>query len=220
MAILAAQRKTGRIAMTAFKKRFAPAYQKARKIIASGDFGAPALLTVLRTKGYSPQNDSGQADYLLPWGCHAIDLVTYLFGNVAQVSALQSAGTTHAYAVNLCYANGALGQLAVTDRAGPVWEEATAIGGNMMTVRVQNSIQMTAYKGDQPCAAHSPEFSCGSKQGAVEQGFVGELQEFADAIAEGREPESNIVQATHSMAVYEAIKRSAQSGSIVNVEDL
>ncbi|MCK4375840.1 MAG: hypothetical protein KAX19_10940 [Candidatus Brocadiae bacterium] len=50
------------------------------------------------------------------------------------------------------------------------------------------------------------------------QGFVGELREFVAAIREGRQPESSIAQATHRMAIYDAIRRSVQAGTPVQVE--
>jgi len=76
---------------------------------------------------------------------------------------------------------------------------------------------LQAYKGDQPFAQHYPNFTQ-SGMGHVEQGFVGELQEFAAAIRENREPESSIETSAHSMAIYDACERSAESGQREEVE--
>ena len=211
--VLAAKRKSGKICMTAFKKRFAPAYTRAKDIIESDDFGNPTLITMLRTKG------PGEPTYLLRWGCHVLDLMPYLFGSVARVCVFKTPGNTHAYSINMAFKNGAVGNLSVSDRPGGVWEEVTACGSNQVTVQTQNSIFMQAYKGDQPFARHYPNFTQSGK-GHVEQGFVGELQEFVAAIREGREPKSSIETSAHCLAIYEASVRSAESGHPEAVEAL
>lgn len=211
--VLETKRKTGRICMTGYKKHFAPAYAKAKAIIDGEDFGDPALIILLRTKG------PGDADYLLQWGCHATDLMPFMFGPVTTVFTLATPGSTHAYAVSMEFKSGAVGSLCVSDRPGGALEEVTACGGNQMTVRVRNSIIMEAFNGDQPVAAHNPSFTQ-SGHGHVEQGFVGELQEFVAAISENREPESGIESSAHSMAVHDAIERSAESGRPEDVEEL
>ncbi len=211
--VVETKRKTGKICMTGYKKRYAPAYVKARSIIDSQDFGDPTLINVLRTKG------PGDAAYILRWGCHALDLMPYLFGDVAQVGVFRTPGSTYAYSINMAFKNGAVGNLSVTDRPGGVWEEATACGSNGVTIRTQNSIFMQAYRGNQPFAQHRPNFTQGGK-GHVEQGFVGELQEFVGAIREGREPESSIEKSAQSIAIYEAVERSAETGGPERVESI
>ena len=211
--VLETKRRTGKISMTGYKKRFAPAYVKAKKIIESEDFGQPTLITVLRTKC------PGESNYILRWGCHALDLVPYMFGRVVRLCAFITPGSTHAYSINMAFENGAVGNLSICDRPRGVWEEVTACGSNQVTVRTQNSIFMQAYKGDQPFARHYPNFTQGGK-GHVEQGFVGELQEFVEAIRENREPKSSIESSAHSIAIYDAIQRSVKSGQLEGVADL
>jgi predicted dehydrogenase len=218
--VLAAQRRTGKVCMVGYKKRYAPAYVKAKALIDSGEFGPPSLLTVLRTKGYRRDADDPREEYLLPWGCHAVDIVPYLFGRVAELHAYRTPGSTHSYAVGFRFANGSVGTMCISNRAGHIWEEVTAIGGGMVTVRVTNSVFMEAHRSDQPFAAHLPEFCSGAHSGAIEQGFVPELQAFVDAIRNGGEPPSSIAEATHSMAVYDAIQRSAADGGPASVAEL
>jgi len=134
--VLETKRRTGKICMTGFKKHFAPAYTKAKAIIDSEDFGEPMLINMLRTKG------PGEATYLLRWGCHALDLMPYLFGSVVSVCAFKTPDNTHAYSINMAFKNGAVGNLSVSDRPGGVWEEVTVCGSNQVTVRMQNSIFM------------------------------------------------------------------------------
>lgn len=212
--MLAVQRKTGRICMVAFKKRFAPAYVKAKEIIVSEEFGRPLLLNALRTTGSKSEDPS---DYLLPWGCHAIDLLPFLFGPVKRVFALTSERRTLAYSINVEFDNGAVGNLSVSNRSG-CWEEVSAIGSSFVRVVVTNSTEMLKYRYEEPVSGHKVSYSHGACSSAIEQGFVGELQEFVDAIREGREPVSSIADAAHSMAVYDAIERSPEARQAVDVE--
>ncbi len=211
--VVVTKRKTGKICMTGYKKRYAPAYVKAKSIIDSEDFGDPVLINTLRTKG------PGDPTYLLRWGCHAFDLMPYLFGRVDLVGVFRTAGSTYAYSINMSFRNGAVGNLSVSDRPRGVWEEVTACGSNGVTVRTQNSIFMQAYKGNQPFAQHYPNFTQGG-HGHVEQGFVGELQEFVKAIRGNCEPKSTIEESVQSIAIYEAVKRSAETGKSEKVESV
>jgi predicted dehydrogenase len=218
--VLAAQRRTGKVCMVGYKKRYAPAYAKARDIVASAEFGAPSLLTVFRTKGFNRDNDDPADGYLLDWGCHGVDLVPFFFGHVAEVHAFTTPGSTNSYAVSFRFANGAVGSLCISNRAGHIWEEVTAVGGEMVTVRVRNSMFMEAHRADQPFAAHLPEFCSGARTSAIEQGFALELQAFVDAIRGGGEPPSTIAEATHTMAIYQAILQSAAEGNAVTVPEV
>lgn len=210
--VVETKRKAGKICMTGYKKRFAPAYAKAKAIIESEDFGHPTLITVLRTRG-------SLARYLHFWGCHVLDLMPHLFGPVARVCAFRTPRDEDAYSINMAFENGAVGNLSVSNRPVFVWEEVTACGSNSVTVRTQNSIFMQAYKGGQPFAQHWANFS-EIGEGHVEQGFVAELVEFVAAIRENREPESSVESSAHSVAIYEASERSVTSGQPEDVETL
>jgi predicted dehydrogenase len=219
--VLATTRETKRICMVGYKKRFSPSYSKARAIIEGEDFGVPSLLTIVRTKGptWGKGKDEPQASYILDWGCHAIDLLSYLFGPVARVQAFNPQGTTNAWAVNVHFANGAVGSLCLTNRPGPLTEEVAAFGSKGIRIDVSNAINMQARKGSSVLDVNEPEWSCGSRNSNVEQGFLPELQAFADAIRDGTQPASTIETATHTMAVYDAIISSrAADGAVTDVE--
>jgi UDP-N-acetylglucosamine 3-dehydrogenase len=225
-AMLQAARRHDRICMTAYKKRFAPAYTRARAIIDSPDFGQPTLLTLLRTRGpHQPTADPSDA-YLLQWGCHVVDLVCYLFGNVKTLSAMKTGPSPWAYAISFRFANDAIGTFAVTDRIkGRNWEHVTLIGSEGVAIQLDNSTELVASKHNQPFAAHRPDWVSGSSLGSVEQGYLGEIQAFVDAIrarADGQKdvsPQANIEQGAHTMAVYETIQRSAaEGGTLLELE--
>lgn len=216
--VLSVQKKTGKICMTGFKKRFAPAYVKARELICSDDFGELALLSILRTSGPYRNIDTLRSNYLLDSGIHAIDLATYLYDSVASVSAIRK--TPGTFSITLQFVSGSVGTLSLTDRMSYArgLEQVTAIGTKGVCVQVDNSVEMLAFKKDKPIAAHKPEFVAGTSNSFIEMGFVGELQAFVDAIASGTQPKSNIVNSAHTMSIIEAIERSAETGIPISVE--
>jgi predicted dehydrogenase len=218
--MLQTRRRTGKVCMTAFKKRFAPAYQKARAVIESEAFGRPSLLTLTRTSGNWREGEDSVSVYLRENAIHVVDLMAYLFGPVTRVMATSRSIATAA--ITLDFHNGGIGTLAVTDRMSYArgWEVVTAVGDGGVCIQVDNSVEMSAFKFDQPIAAHKPEFVAGNSLSLVEQGFLGELQAFVDAIHNNTEPDADITHATHAMAVIKAVKASLNTGTAVEVEDI
>jgi len=218
-AMLHAQRRSGKVCMTAFKKRFAPAYVKAKAVIEREDFGQPALLTITRTSGHWREGEDSVNTYLRENSIHVVDLAAYLFGPVKRVAA--TARPIATAVLTLEYANGGIGTVAVTDRMSYArgWEVVTAVGSGGICLQVDNSVEMNAFKFDQPIAAHKPEFVAGTSLSAVEQGFVGELQAFVDAIRSGTQPDAHIAHATHAMAILHAVRQALPSESFVDVEE-
>jgi predicted dehydrogenase len=218
--MLQTQQRTGKICMTAFKKRFAPAYMKAKNVIDGEDFGQPALLTITRTSGNWNGSDDTINTYLRENSIHVVDLAAYLFGPVKRVAATGRAVATAV--LNLEYENGGIGNVAVTDRMSYQrgWEVVTAVGDGGVCIQVDNSVEMNAFKFDQPIASHKPEFVAGTSLSAVEQGFAGELQAFVEAIRSGTKPDASIEHATHAMAVLHAVRQSLETNKTVDVEPI
>lgn len=210
---------TGRICMTGFKKRFAPAYAKAKAIIDDDRFGSPAVLNIGRTAGNFPNRGNFLSECLLESGIHVVDLAQWLFGRVRRVAAFRGAPAN--YAINFDFVNGAVGTLTLTDRLDYErgWEEVTAIGSTGVCVQVDNSVEMIAFEKKVPFAAHKPNFVAGSSHSSVEMGFVGELQAFVDAIADGTAPVSGIDSSAHTMEILEAVERSALLGEMMEIPE-
>lgn len=215
--MLETQERTGKICMAALKKRFSPAYVKAKAVIEGEHFGAKNLLTITRTSGKWRGTEDPVNAYLRENSIHVVDLATYLFGPIDRVSATSRPHATAA--LTLEFASGGIGTLAVTDRMSYQrgWEIVTAIGADGVCIQVDNSVEMIAYKFDQPIAAHKPEFVAGNSQSAVEQGFSGELQGFVDAIRSGTLPDANAADSLHVMEVLEAVRKSQISGRVEKV---
>lgn len=214
--VVAARQQTGKICMAALKKRYAPAYVKAKALLNDPRYGETAMISIMRTSG--PYH--GKEHYLFHSSIHVIDLAVFLGGEIEAVTTVRGPGNT--YSLALCYKNGASGSMALTDQMTYKrgWEDVTAITTKGLCVQVDNSVEMLAFHGDQPVGAHKPEFVAGNSHSSVEMGFVPELQDFADCIREGREPVASIQKVSHSMAVIEAAVRSAETGKPENVEEL
>jgi predicted dehydrogenase len=208
---------TGMICMTALKKRFAPAYAKAKELIDSGGYGVPALLNIMRTSGEYKHGDPDK--YILDSSIHIVDLAVYLCGPITSVSG--TAGPGASYCLSLAFASGATGSMAMTDRMSYKrgWEDVTVVTTEGLCIQVDNSVEMLAIKHDQPVAGHKPEFVAGSSHSSVEMGFQGELQAFVDAIAENNpEPEASISQIIYSMAAIDAMRKAVKTGKTIKVE--
>lgn len=206
---------TARICMSAYKKRFAPAYRKAREAVRSAAFGQPRFLSLIRTMGGGRAGED--AGYVWQWGSHGTDLISFLFGPVREIQALKADGDWRALTANLLFANGAAGNLSICTPGGS-WEEALLLGDNRRAVKVLNSVEMTVFDGEKPCDGHWPSWIHGYTQSSIEMGYVGELREFVAAISELRQPESNIAQSSHTAALHEAFLLAVETGEVVPVE--
>jgi predicted dehydrogenase len=214
--LLETSHRTGRLCMTAFKKRYAPAYTKAKAIIDGPDFGAPHLLSIDYASGvYRNDPANPRTWFLLDFGLHIIDLSRFLFGEVAEVFAW-SAGL-ESYAVGLRFANGAVGTLALTCRRDYAisTEQVELTGGQGRMMRLANSVELHYWQDRQIAAWHSPSFSTAGGDSLVETGFQGELAAFVAACRGGPEPPSSIASSYRTMLLYEAIKASAEAGGRV-----
>jgi predicted dehydrogenase len=208
-----ASRRTGKLCVTAFKKRYAPAYVKAKAIVESAEFGAPHLLSIDYASGpYRNLPDNPRSWFLLDFAIHIIDLSRYLFGEVAEVFAWERQQT--AYAVTLRFASGAVGTLALTSHRDYAvsTEKVELTGGQGRMLSLANSVELTYWQDREIRAWHSPSFSTAGGDSLVETGFQGELAAFVAACRGGPEPPSSIASSYRTMLLYEAIKQSAEAG--------
>lgn len=220
--MLHTSRELNQICMTGFKKRFAPAYRKARTAIVQESFGEPTLLSIDYACGPSYSNDPNnpRSQFLLDFGIHIIDLSRFLLGEVVEVYARKQGETT--YAVSLLFESGALGVLALSGNRD--WTvstekiEVTGAAGQFLSV--ENSVRLSRYSGDSIVEWHNPTFSTARGDSLLETGFQPELMEFVTCVRDRRVPESSIDSSYRTMCLYEAIVRSVQKKSPVAVEDM
>jgi len=205
---------TGRLCTTAFKKRYALAYERARAFI---DEAGPLLsLSVLHASG-AYDNRTPRSDLLLDFGIHGIDLLGYLGGDVKRVFAFTA--DFHAYAASLEFACGAVGTYSLNDGRSfqvPTEElEITVAGGSHMTVH--NSSQWRIAREGAPAEWREPPTFTSAGDSGNDTGHLAEIVDFFAAVAEGKTTRSNIHESYKSMVLHDAIRRSAESGKVVEV---
>jgi predicted dehydrogenase len=201
---------------TAFKKRYATAYTRAKEWLGSFDAARHLSLSIDYASGpYG--NTSPRDSFLLDFGIHCIDLTAYLFGDVSRVMAFSKAG--HGYAVSLAFANGAVGSLSMSDGRSftmPTEEvELTVEGGNAMTIH--NSSCYRIVEKQRAVEWREPPTFTSAGDSGNDTGHLAEIAEFLVAIREHRTTRSSIAEAYKSMVLYEAIRASAESASPVDV---
>jgi len=208
-------KRTGVLCTTAFKKRYNVAYGRAKEWISGFD---PADLYSLSVDYASSQYDNAHAHaFLHDFAIHAIDLVGYLFGDVARAFCFSKG--RDAYAVSLEFRCGAVGSLDLNCGRSfgvPTEEvEITARGGNFMTIHNSSSWRIT--EGERPLEWREPPTFISAGDSGNETGHLAELVDFMAAIKEGRTTRSNIHESYKSMVLYEAIRDSAETGSVIDV---
>ncbi|MBT5877298.1 MAG: Gfo/Idh/MocA family oxidoreductase [Candidatus Latescibacteria bacterium] len=207
---------TGVLCATGFKKRYATAYVRAKEWLDS--FPSEDLCSVgmdYCSARYS--NETPRSEFLLDFCIHIIDLVQYLFGDVVQVFTFTQ--DHHAYAVSLRFQNGAVGTLNLNDARSfqiPTEEvELSVRGGHFMTVHNSSSWRISEHS--RAIEWREPPTFTSAGDSGHDTGHLAELQDFISAIVENRSMRSDIRESYKTMVLYEAIKTSADSGSLQDV---
>lgn len=200
-------RETGVLCSTAFKKRYATAYRRARQWVEC--FPPDQIMSIgvdYASAAYA--NESPRTSFLLDFGIHIIDLLQYLMGDAEEVFAFSRDG--HAFAVSLRFTSGAVGSLNLTDGRSftlPTEEvEITAAGGNWISVH--NSSCWRVARDGMACEWREPPTFTSAGDSGNDTGHFAEIVEFLSAVREGRSTASDIFQSCRTMALYEAILQS------------
>jgi UDP-N-acetyl-2-amino-2-deoxyglucuronate dehydrogenase len=213
-----------------FQDRLKPDIATMKTMIESGRVGTP-IFAAGRVRWYRPPEyytasrwrgtwalDGGGA--LMNQGIHTVDLLHWLFGPVAQVGA-RTATRLHAIEVEdtaaavIEFASGALGAVEATTSSYPGYarrldvsgSEGTLVleGDRLVGIDLRNQAEHAAAADKSPENASSPTVSDSSAHQRVFEDFLG-------AVEAGRAPACDAREARHSVAIVEAIYRSARSG--------
>ena len=216
LAVARVSRETGVLCTTAFKKRYATAYQRAKEWLAQFDEADFYSIGIdYASAQYS--NDRPHRLFLFDFCIHAIDLIGYLFGDAREVFAFSKG--PDAYAVSIRFAGGAVGSMNLNDGRSfgiPTEEvEMTVRGGNFMTIHNSSVWRITE---NNKCSEwrEPPTFTSAGDSGN-DTGHLAELADFVAAVREKRSTRSNIFESYKSMVLYEAIGQSAETGAVVPV---
>jgi predicted dehydrogenase len=221
-----------------FQDRTAPDLVWLKEAIDGGDLGAPLLASAsvrwYRSAEYyasSPWRGTRALDgggALMNQGIHTVDLLLWLFGPVARVSAITKTAL-HRIEVEdtvvamLEFANGALGTLEVTTAAYPGLPRRIELTGSQGTVVVEGDRVLTSALQRPP--ALDPPRGAGTTNASASSPVVSDatahqrvLEDFVAAVHARRPPRCDGAEGRRSVALIEAIYRSAESRAPVTVQ--
>ncbi len=230
-----------------FPSRFSDAARQIKEALDAGRFGRLTVLDAAvkwhRTEEYYAQAgwrgtwavDGGGA--LMNQSIHAIDLLQWFSGGIAELSAF-SATLGHeglevedVAAAAVLHSSGALGTITGTTASWPGWAKRIEISGTAgSAVLEEDHITCWDFQESQPDDAailKSIESGKAGNDGAGGAGdpaaisFEGhrrQLSDFIDALNEGREPLVNGEEARKAVAVITAVYASAETGERVSIE--
>lgn len=191
---------TGVLCTTAFKKRYAVAYDRARRWLDGFAAGALCSVSMARRSGHY-SNESPRHDFLLDFGIHGIDLLQYLAGDADKVFCFGRGGG-HAYAISIRFRSGAVGAMDWND-------------GRSFSVPTEE-VELTV-DGGQPSEWREPSTFTSQGDGGNDTGHLAEIVDFLSAVREKRKTRSDIFESYKSMVLYEAIAQAARTEEVVTV---
>jgi len=216
--LAAVAEESGLLCMTAFKKRYARCYRRAKQFIDSGEIGRRRLIAMHYCSGQYANDGSPRGTFLFDFCIHAIDLVRFLFGDVSQVRAI--AQGMDAYAVSLGFPDGSVGTLSLCD--GRTWQapaEQVHLTGAGSWMDIRNSSSYTIWLGGEVTEAQEPPLATSAGDSGIETGHLTEIEAFVKALAgDPSEVVSPIAESARSMELLEAIERAAETGRAVGLQ--
>jgi predicted dehydrogenase len=219
-----------------FQDRTKPDLRRVKALVDEGRLGRPLLVSARVRWWRPPEYYSGSkwrgrwsldgGGSLMNQGVHTVDLLLWLLGDVARVQA-RTATAFHAIEVEdtavalLEFASGASGLLETTTAAYPGYPRRVDLTGTEGTVVVEHDRivaadlrtpieHLSSGTGDTNAAASSPIVSDVSGHRAL-------LEDFLRAIETGGRPLCDGREGRRSVALVEAIYRSAREGAPVSV---
>jgi predicted dehydrogenase len=202
-------KETGKVCMTAFKKRYAPAYVRAREVIRNEmPAGGRHVEYTYNLSHYRPGATDPASAFLLDAGIHAIDALRFFMGDVAELAVMHSgSGGIESHAVAVRFEDGSCGTLNLSARGTPGYgHELLKVTGSRITVLVENVVNLTVYRPSGPTEVISPSYAASGNWTEVTTGFAGEAQAFEALLRDGTKPPSSIESSYRSMVLYEAIR--------------
>ncbi|MBI9046899.1 MAG: Gfo/Idh/MocA family oxidoreductase [Anaerolineaceae bacterium] len=188
-------------------KRWTPVYQRVKEIISAKEFGKTSHVQAMFRVGQ--KHCSGYA-LLLDAGIHILDLVRFLGGDVVSIQGEKYQSEMGiAYAINLRFENGAVGNVHVSDQGS--WScanEAIEITGNGAFVRAENLINLRVTKKDGSTICWEPGFSIPQNQNnsLFVQGYVPQFEAWAQAVLTKTKPKSTIAETCHAMRLIKTLE--------------
>ena len=200
--------RTGVPVVVGYMKRFAPAYQRARHILHSPDFGGASLATFTFAMGQGFGGDL--RTYLIDNPVHPLDLSRYLLGEISDLQAHVTSrpGVGHAIAAIATTSSGAPCTFNLCTTAS--WEqrnEYVEIYGQGHALWVEN-IDTCTYRPPQPPErVWRPNYTVPRWENATPAitGFGPELEHFREVVMHDACNQSDMASAAATLALAERL---------------
>jgi predicted dehydrogenase len=219
-----------------FQDRFAPDLVRLKSAIDEGALGRP-LLASARVKWWREpayyEHSRWRGTYALDGGgavmnqgIHTLDLLLWLWGDISRVFARRATALHHievedTLVATLEFANGALATFEATTAAFPGYPRRLELSGDLGTITVeQDRIASADLKGPTEAlrgGASSENAAASSPIVSDVRGHRAAIEDFLSAIRTGAEPRCNGAEGRRSVALVEALYRSAATGQPVEV---
>lgn len=208
---------TGKLCMTAFKKRYTPLYVHMKEQMKNTTFGKPSMLVIQRSFSKFA-NVSPRANFLLDFCIHLTDLSAWLMGMVTAVHALSPEPNT--WSIQMIFESGAIGSLSFCAHTDGVYpdEQVTIYGENDAMLFVRDGYSLTFAHDRIYHILHQINLTTAGQEGLTESGFLPEIQAFIKAVHTGDQSgiRSDIVSSYRSMLIHDSIIESARTGKWIS----
>jgi UDP-N-acetyl-2-amino-2-deoxyglucuronate dehydrogenase len=238
-ALIAETKKAGVKLGVFFQDRCKPDILRVKLAVGSGTLGRP-ILADARVKWYRPPDYYAKSRWRGTWALdgggalinqaiHTLDLMLWIFGEVASVqaaskTALHNIEAEDTLTAMLRFANGALGVLQATTSAFPGYPRRLELTGSEGTLIIEQDRLLAAdLKNPTEDLANGSQadsnVSSSSPVVSDAQGHQAVLQDFLDAIRTGAEPRCDGKEGRRSLALVQAIYAACKSGERVLVKN-
>lgn len=217
-----------------FQDRFAPDLVRLKHAIDEGALGRP-LLASARVKWWRPPEYYGRSRWrgkraldgggaVMNQGVHTVDLLLWLLGDVRRVFARQATAlheieVEDVLVATLEFKSGALATFEATTAAFPGYPRQLELSGSEGTVIVQQdkiaSADLRTPREDLKGGEASTNLAASSPIVSDVRGHKAALEDFLRAIKDGGEPRCNGAEGRRSVALVEALYRSARTAEPV-----
>jgi predicted dehydrogenase len=220
-----------------FNRRFVYGTKRTREVVQNGELGK-MLVADMRFKAWRAQSYYDESGWRGTWskeggaalinqGIHGVDLLTWIAGPIKRVAGharhlrhnIEADDTTMAVTE---FENGALGVIECTTSVTPRQGDWLEFHGTNGSVLLENyKIAQWELKGVEQGQPHPEESMLPGADKGVDLGHFLQVQDMADAVAEGRDPAITGEEALHALAVVQAIYESERrGGSQVEIQEI
>ena len=221
---------TGKMGMVGTMWRHAPAHQIAKELIDEAAFGK-ACQYHTRCLAPGPRLQEAGSPFAWPFMLdqviHPTDCMRFFMGPVSEVyatGAIDPESGTSSISVNLRYEQGGIGTM--TLGTGPVLEAMVFIKGtNHQAIQVLETRKLRRYRmptwlgaGGGYTDTPTEEWDLNTAFHSIGRpGYLEEMQHWADSLQAGTQPHASLEDAYQNMRVLEAISRSVETGTVVQI---